>query len=124
MATCSSRHERSARVSLRNALAALSDDRGTQVALGEVLSFFSRNHDPADAARVARATGLSPHTTERILRVLADAGVLDCSGDPPCYRYHSDTITDLEVSRYLRTRSAHDSKVQGSVDRFRSHFGR
>jgi hypothetical protein len=49
--------------------------------------------------------------------------VLDCSGDPPRYCYHPDTVNDLEVSRYLRSRSTHDSRMQGSVDRFRNRFG-
>lgn len=110
-------------MSLRNALAALSDDRATHVAVGEILSYFKNHSEEADAAQIARITGTTKAAADRILGVLAEGLVLDCLGDPPRYRYHPDTVNDLEVSRYLRRRSSHDSKIQGSVDRFRSQFG-
>ena len=111
------------RVSLRNALAVLPDDRATRVAVTEVLAYVRGTTADVDAPRVARVTGLSLPTVEHLLDVLAGGVVLDCSGDPPRYRYHADTVNDLEVSRFLRSRSTHDSRVQGSVDRFRNRFG-
>ena len=110
-------------MSLRSALAALSDDRATRVAVGDVLAYISRTPTDFDAFRVARVTGLSLSSVQRILDVLAGGVVLDCSGDPPRYRYHADTVNDLEVSRFLRSRSTHDSQVQVRVDRFRNRFG-
>jgi len=110
-------------VSLRNALAALPDDRATRVAVTEVLAYVRRATAEVDAPRVARVTGIGLSTVERVLDVLAGGVVLDCSGDPPRYRYHADTVNDLEVSRFLRSRSTQDSRVQGSVDRFRNRFG-
>jgi hypothetical protein len=110
-------------VSLRNALAALSDDRATRGAVTEVLAYLTGAPHEADAPRVARATGLSLPTAQRVLDVLAGGVVLDCSGDPPLYRYHADTVNDIEVSRFLRSRSAYGSRVQVSVDRFRNHYG-
>jgi hypothetical protein len=110
-------------VSLRNALAALSDDRATRVAAGEVLAYIRGVTGEVDAGRVARVTGVSLPTVERILGVLVGGLVLDCSGDPPQYTYHADTVNDLEVSRFLRSRSTHDSRTQVSIDRFRNRFG-
>lgn len=112
-----------ARVSLRNALAALPDDRATRVAVGEVLAYLSGTPQEVDAFRVSHVTGVKLSMVEYVLDVLAGGVVLDCSGDPPHYRYHADTVNDLEVSRFLRSRSTADSRVQGSVDRFRSSFG-
>ncbi len=89
----------------------------------EVLAYMSHSGTTADASRVARVTGLGLSTVERVLDVLAGGVVLDCSGDPPSYHYHADTVNDLAVSRYLRSRSVSDSRVQGSVDRFRSSYG-
>ncbi len=110
-------------MSLRNALASLPDDRATRVAVTEVLAYVHGTTSDVDACRVARVTGLRLSTVQQVLDVLAGGVVLDCSGDPPRYRYHPDTVNDLEVSRYLRSRSTHDSRVQGSVDRFRNRFG-
>jgi len=110
-------------VSLRNALAVLPDDRATRAAVTEVLAYVRGTTAEVDASRVARVTGIGLSMVERVLDVLAGGVVLDCSGDPPHYRYHADTVNDLEVSRFLRSRSTHDSRVQGSVDRFRNRFG-
>jgi hypothetical protein len=110
-------------VSLRNALAVLPDDRATRVAVTEVLAYVRGTSSEVDAPRVARVTGLSLSIVEQVLDVLTGGVVLDCCGDPPHYRYHADTVNDLEVSRFLRSRSTHDSRVQGSVDRFRNRFG-
>lgn len=84
---------------------------------------MKRSAGDVDAPRVARVTGVSLSMVERVLDVLAGGVVLDCSGDPPRYRYHPDVVNDLEVSRFLRSRNAQDSRAQGSVDRFRSRYG-
>ena len=109
-------------MSLRRALELLPDDRGTQVAIREVMAFFSaHSREPIEPARVARATGLAPERTAPVLEALARAFVLNCDGDPSCVpgTYDPDAILALEVGRFLRVRDSAPSRLRSGLDRFR-----
>jgi hypothetical protein len=113
-------------MSLRKALAALPDDRDTVIAARKVVTFFHRHaHDPVEAARVARATGLAPERTDPVIAALAEGGVLHCDGDPcssGC-RYDPDRVLALEVDRFMRATDSTSARLQSGVDRYRDRFG-
>ena len=112
-------------MSLRKALAALPDDRATISAAREVLRFFSTHPDEfVDDERVVRATRVTHTQAGLILKVLADARVLDCGGSGGLdHRYAPDTLLALEMKRYLQLGSTPSSTRQQSTDRFRSRYG-
>jgi hypothetical protein len=110
-------------LSLRTALATLPDDRETRHAVAEILAYFTeRDGEAIEAERVVRVTGRSKSRVQEVLSALATGVVLDSLGNPPAYRYHHDSITDLEVTRLLRTTHTHAPRLQGSVDKFRSRY--
>ncbi len=113
-------------MSLRTTLALLPDDRGTDVAVREVIAFFRAHaHEPVEPSRVARATGLSADRVEPVLQALAKGRVVDCDGDPltdPC-SFDPDTMLAMEVRRYLRVSDSASSRVQAGVNRFRGRQG-
>jgi len=56
-----------------------------------------------------------------ILCVLAGSYVL--SADSDRYRYHRDTIVDMEIERFLRRAETHNEFVQANVAKFRERYG-
>ena len=112
-------------MSLRRALDALPDDRATASELRSALSFLQTHQDePVDEARMARATGVPEQHLHRLMRILADAFVVDCVGsDRTGWIYTESPMLALEVSRFLRTASTSDARLQRGAERFRNRFG-
>lgn len=115
--------ERGRAVSLRKALAALPDDRGTRFAASGVVEFLEAHRgERFDLRGVTRGTGLDSVRVEPILRALAEAFVIDCDGDPrsTSCRYEPDSVLSLEVRHFLRSRGGGaDAELRRGVDRFR-----
>jgi hypothetical protein len=113
-------------VGLRSTLALLPDDRATDAAVREVITFFRAHaHEPVDARRVSRATGMSPDRVDPVLQALAKGRVIDCDGDPltqPC-SFDPDTMLAMEVRRFLRVSDSASSRMQAGVDRYRGRQG-
>jgi hypothetical protein len=113
-------------VSLRTTLALLPDDRGTDVAVREVIEFFRAHaHEPVEPSRITRATGLSADRVEPVLQALAKGRVVDCDGDPLTdpSSFDPDTMLAMEVRRYLRFSDSATSRVQTGMNRFRGRQG-
>jgi len=109
-------------MSLRRALVALPDDRGTLSAINGVITYLERHPDePFDLPGITRRTGLESVRVEPVICALADAFVIDCDGDPrsTSCRYRPDSVLALEVRRFLRTSGGVDIRLQRGVDRFR-----
>lgn len=114
-------------MSLRTALAALSDDRGTVHAVHEVISCFAAHAgEPLPATRISRSTGLDVSRVIPVLTALAACAVIDCDGDPSAgsCTFEPDAVLKLEVERYLRTGSPGAAHLQSSLGKFRSRLGR
>lgn len=113
-------------MSLRTSLALLPDDRGTDATVREVIAFFRAHpHEPVDASRVARATGMSSERVDPVLQALAKGRVIDCDGDPvirPC-SFDPDTMLALEIKRFLRAGDSASSRVHAGVDKYRGRQG-
>ena len=113
-------------MSLRIALAALPDDRGTATVLREVLAFFSAHpHTDLSVDRLVRATGLGHERIEPVLAALCSAAVLHCDGDSRLHdcSFDPDHVLALEIERFLRTAGAPNVRLQASVGRYRNRFG-
>jgi hypothetical protein len=111
---------------LRATLALLPDDRATDAAVREVIEFFRAHaHEPIDAHRISRATGLSHQRVDPVIEALAQGRVIDCDGDPlkEPSSFDPDTMLAMEVRRFLRTRDNASSRVHAGVDRFRGRQG-
>lgn len=109
-------------MSLRKALAALPDDRGTRLALRGVITYLDTHREaPFDLRGVERGTGLDESRIEPVLYALKTAFVIDCDGDPRSNRctYKPDSVLSLEVRQFLRTSAGGDASLQRGVDRFR-----
>ena len=109
-------------MSLRTTLALLPDDRATDAAVREVIAFFRAHaHEPVDASRVIRATGLPAERAEPVLQALAKGRVIDCDGDPlrESSSFDPDTMLALEVRRFLRSGDSASSRMQTGVNRYR-----
>ena len=101
----------------------LSDDRETRNAVAEILALYTeRDGETIDAERVVRVTGRSKARVQEVLNALVGGVVLDSVGNPPTYRYHHDSITDIEVTRMLRKTHTHTPRLHGSIDKFRSRY--
>ena len=113
-------------MSLRTALVALPDDRGTSSALREILAFFSAHaHTDVSLERLERATGLGTERLEPVLDALCSAAVLHCDGDTrlrDC-SFDPDHVLTLEIERFLRTAGAPTMRLLASVGRYRNRFG-
>jgi hypothetical protein len=114
-------------MSLRTALAALPDDRGTVHVAREVVACFAAHpREPFGVDRIARATGLDAGRVEPVIRCLTAEVVLDCDGDPrlhPCV-FDPGPVLQLEVERFLRSASPDAARMHTSIGRFRSRYGR
>lgn len=111
---------------LRTTLALLPDDRATDSAVREVIAFFRAHaHEPVEASRVARATGLSSQRVDPVIGALVKGRVLDCDGDPLMEpsRFDPDTMLAMEVRRFLRDRDSASTRAHAGVDRFRGRQG-
>lgn len=113
-------------MSLRTSLALLPDDRTTDATVREVIAFFRAHpHEPVEASRVARATGMPEERILPVLQAMARGRVIDCDGDPllrPC-SFDPDTMLALEIRRYLRASDGASSRMQAGVDRYRGRQG-
>ena len=114
-------------MSLRTALAALPDDRDTATAVREVMTYFGAHpRTPIEPDRLMQATSLSSVRVEPVLAALSEGRVLHCAGDPrlaPCV-FEPDHVLALEVERFLRVAGITNVRLQSSVGRFRSQYGR
>jgi len=114
-------------MSLRTAMASLSDDRESVRAVREVVTCFSTHRgEPLRPERIARIVSLPRERTDPVLRALANALVINCDGDPssfPC-TFTPDSVLELEVERFLRRGDPGTARLQSSVDRFRRRAGR
>lgn len=112
-------------MSLRRALDALPDDRATASELRSALSFLQAHEgEPVEEARMARATGVPEQHLHRLMQVLADAFVVDCaSSECTGWVYRESSMLKLEVSKFLRTASSSDARLQRGAERFRNRFG-
>ena len=114
------------RLGLRTTLALLPDDRATDAAVREVIAFFHAHaHEPVEASRVIRATGLSADRIEPVLQALAKGRVIDCDGDPldKPSSFDPDTMLALEVRRFLRAGENTSSRIHAGVNRYRGRQG-
>lgn len=114
-------------MSLRAAMASLSDDRESVRAVREVVACFSTHRgEPLGPERIARIVGFSRERTDPVLQALASALVINCDGDPssfPC-TFTPDSVLALEVERFLRQGDPGTARLQSSIDRFRRRTGR
>lgn len=113
-------------MSLRTSLALLPDDRATGTAVREVILFFHAHaHEPVEASRVVRATGLSADRVEPVLTALAKGLVIDCDGDPlkEPSSFDPDTMLALEIRRFLRVEDSAHSRASAGVIRYRGRQG-
>lgn len=109
---------------LAQAMNMIADDRTTQSATREVLAVLA----DADGQWLSphQVAGRSLHDTDvvvPILQALAAGRVLDFEPASGLFRYHSDTVTDLEVRRFLRRADGHERVTRTNVDRFRQRYG-
>lgn len=114
-------------MSLRTALAALPDDRGTGHAAREIIACFAAHPgEPLPAARISRSTGLEASRVAPVLAALATSAVIDCDGDPSLgtCTFEPDAVLKLEVERYLRSGGPDAARIQSSLGKFRSRLGR
>ena len=114
-------------MSLRTALAALPDDRGTVHAAREILACFASHvGEPMPATRISRSTGLDIGRVEPVLAALAKSVVIDCDGDSSMASctFDPDAVLKLEVERYLRSGGSDAARMQSSLGKFRSRLGR
>jgi hypothetical protein len=112
-------------MSLRRALGALPDDRDTASAVRLVVAFLQRHPDElVDAERISRATGVARPRVLAVMQALSDAFVVDCGGSgESTWRFTPNTVSTLEVQRFLRSTSNAETKLQKGAERFRSRFG-
>jgi hypothetical protein len=114
-------------VSLRTALAALPDDRGTVHAAHEIVAYMALHVGEAmPASRISRSTGLELSRVEPVLEALARFVVIDCDGDAglSSCTFEPDAVLRLEVERYLRSGGSDTARLQSSLGKFRSRLGR
>jgi hypothetical protein len=102
----------------------IADDRRSQSTTREVLSVLT----DADGQWLSAhdVAGRSLHDEFSVLSVLdaLTAGrVLDFEPVSRRYRYHSDTVNDLEVKRFLRRADGRERVARTNVDRFRQRYG-
>lgn len=111
-------------MSLARAITALTPDREIETGLRDVLRFLTEHENQwFESGRLASVTSLSGPRLDTVLGGLARSFVLDFHDDPPCYRYHPDTLLDIEVSRFLRRTDSRDGMMRGNLERFRSRYG-
>jgi len=109
-------------MSLRKALVALPDDRGTLSVIHGVITYLDRHPDePFDLPVITRRTGFDDDRIGPVICALAEAFVIDCDGDPrsTSCTYKPDSVLAMEVRRFLRTSGGVDIRLQRGVDRFR-----
>lgn len=114
-------------VSLRTALSALPDDRGTVHAAHEIMVCFATHAgEPLPASRISSSTGLEVGRVVPVLTAFAKCAVIDCDGDPSLglCTFQPDAVLMLEVERYLRSGSPGAALMQSSLGKFRSRLGR
>jgi len=113
-------------MSLRTALSALPDDRGTAHAAREVIACLAMHvGEPLPARRIGRSTGLDVDRVIPVLEALAASIVIDCDGNPGTglCTFQPDAVLQLEVERYLRSGSSDTARRQVSLGKFRSRLG-
>lgn len=114
-------------MTLRRALARLSDDRDSVRAARDVVAYLDRHRgELLDPAKIGLAVGISGTRIEPVLAALFDGLVISCEGDPLHDRctFAPDTVLSLEVRRFLKSSSGVDVGLQRRVDRFRGTYGR
>ena len=107
---------------LDRALHGLTDDRGSENAVREVLQLMSRH--PGEwmrTADVARTVEHPEHSVAVILSRLADGFVLHADGDR--FRYDRDPLVDMDIKRFLTRSEAHNRFAQDNLARYRDRFG-
>lgn len=113
-------------MSLKTALASLPDDRETAACTREVIGYLAEHYDqPVTAARIARVVGMDKHRVETVMRALAAGYVVDCGGDPEVAScvFKPDSLTSMEVNRFMRSAVSSSARLQRDVDRFRGRYG-
>jgi hypothetical protein len=113
-------------MSLRKALHALPDDRGSVHATHEVIACFAMHvGEPLHATRVGRSTGLDVDRVVPVLEALVTSLVIDCDGNPSTgsCTFQPDAVLQLEVERYLRSGNSDTARRQSSLGKFRSRLG-
>ena len=113
-------------MSLRKALHALPDDRGSVHAAREVIACFATHvGEPLPAARVGRSTGLDVDRVVPVLEALARVARdrLRRQSEPGSCTFKPDAVLQLEVERYLRSGSSDTARRQSSLGKFRSRLG-
>jgi hypothetical protein len=113
-------------MSLRTALAALPDDRGTVHAAYEIIAcFVAHVGEPMTVTRISRATALEVGRVQGVIEALVTANVIDCDGNPSresCV-FEPGAVLQLEVERYLRSGNPNAARMQSSLGKFRSRLG-
>jgi hypothetical protein len=109
---------------LAQAMSLIADDRHMESVTREVLSVFTGSPDRwLTTAEVARRCLHDAETVGRVLTALAAGCVLDFEAASGGYRYHQDTVLDLEIRRFIRRADGHERLVRTNVDRFRQRYG-
>lgn len=75
-------------------------------------------------ARVSVSTDVDMELASTILATLAQAFVLDCSGEPPTYCFAGDRALQIEFDRFLRSSGRHAGAVRDNVEKFRQRYSR
>jgi hypothetical protein len=110
-------------MSLKRALDRMPDDRATEQLLRRALSAFRRHPDEwLTVTRLAPALGTDERQLQELLLVLSDSFVLDSEDGPARFRYRPDTLSELEIERFLRVADTHGELVQNNVAKFRQRF--
>lgn len=111
-------------MSLRSALRRLPADRGTEIAVREVLTLLRRHAGESfSVSGVVEAAHVSPVQAEEILGVFRKSFVLDSDGDPPSYTYRTDRLLELEIEGFMRRAERHSGLLQSNVEKFRRRQG-
>jgi DNA-binding IclR family transcriptional regulator len=111
-------------VGLAQAMNMIADDRKSQSTAREVLSVLTgADGQWLSAHDVAGRSLYDESSVLGILDALASGRVLDFEPASGRYRYHSDTVNDLEVKRFLRRADGRERAARTNVDRFRQRYG-
>lgn len=107
---------------LRQAIARLTPDRVTENAIRETLELFRIHPEqPLTQSDVARRLERSDTLIGVILSALTDSFVL--RREDGRYVYVHDSVTDLEIDRFMDRAGANSAFVQSNVAKFRERYG-